>query len=442
MNTVRADLEDKAETFTQALVDEALISHLEDLENADDEEEVEDEDKDDQASTLGHLGKIDKRLMKEELHVEESKGVGKPSPIKHVEVSHVIPAVELACEVEAQEQVLDMQQVNGGDKVLEVCAILLKVMLLKDSDEEPCYGKQKWSMLGVTASWKAQYPKQTRFFFTQHDLHEEYGLSLEGKLYQHLFDEDVTDEDWLAVFTKKREKGVRIFLNMVRLEYEEEFAGSSDMPYVATVPPEVPNVKVDPTQNAHTIDTDMHSDDQSTPDGRESSSLASDKTLHEEGSHVAIDKTPAAEVEPSQQTVGEPQPKEEPMEDVDDKMTDFVAQEGVEAVQRMVQGDADPDFPIFLSDMVKKSRKQKKHVDARQSKNTQASEMNRSKQQSIKAEKENDGGTSSTHGKAMSEEVPKSPPPAKKTPKKSTPLQNPSIISHPPKPCICKKLWH
>lgn len=74
----------------------------------------------------------------------------------------------------------------------------------------------------TVASRKAQYPKQTRFCFTRHDLHEEYGLSLEGKLYQHLSDEDVTDEDWLAVFTKKREKGVRIFLHMVRPEYAEE----------------------------------------------------------------------------------------------------------------------------------------------------------------------------------------------------------------------------
>ncbi|MCO5578546.1 hypothetical protein L7F22_032389 [Adiantum nelumboides] len=202
-------------------------------------------------------------------------------------------------------------------------------------------------------------------------------------------------------------------------------AGSSDMPYVATLPSEVPNLKVDPTPDAHNIDTDMHSDDQSSPGGRESSSLASDKTLREEGSHVAIDKTPGAEVEPSQQTIGEPQPKEEPMEDVDVKMTDFVAQEGVEAMQRMVQGDADLDSPVFLSDMVKKSRKQKKHADAGQSKNTRASEMNRSKQQSIKAEEENDGGTSFTHGKAMSEEVPKSPPPTKKTPKKNS--DNPDV---------------
>ncbi|MCO5607572.1 hypothetical protein L7F22_061769 [Adiantum nelumboides] len=318
--------------------------------------------------------------------------------------------------------------------------------------------------LDVKASWKVQYSKQTRFCFTRHDLHEEYGLSLKSKLYQHLSDEDVTDEDWLAVFTKKREKGARIFLNMVRPEYEEE-CSSINLQIVAKVEQmlaarkstlesvkstlnaaqvqlqekhqsmwkiegtssaaavlqgqltelhplkdsmeggacgassfevmiidakiialssalvalgadasnskirdnvdriEVPNLKVDPTPNAHTIDTDMHSNDQSTPGRRESSSLASDKTLREECSHVAIDKTLAAEVEPSQQTVGEPQPKEEPMEDVDVKMTDFVVQEGVEAMQRMVQGDVDPNSPVFLSDMVKKSRKQKKHVD-------------------------------------------------------------------------------
>ncbi|MCO5549130.1 hypothetical protein L7F22_002596 [Adiantum nelumboides] len=56
MNRVRANLEDKAATFTQALVNEALVSHLEDLENADDEEEDDDEDKKDQAGTSRHPG--------------------------------------------------------------------------------------------------------------------------------------------------------------------------------------------------------------------------------------------------------------------------------------------------------------------------------------------------------------------------------------------------
>ncbi|MCO5571211.1 hypothetical protein L7F22_024946 [Adiantum nelumboides] len=43
MNIVRADLKDKAETFTQALVNEALVFHLEELENADDGEEEDDQ---------------------------------------------------------------------------------------------------------------------------------------------------------------------------------------------------------------------------------------------------------------------------------------------------------------------------------------------------------------------------------------------------------------
>ncbi|MCO5572263.1 hypothetical protein L7F22_026016 [Adiantum nelumboides] len=155
-------------------------------------------------------------LMKEELQVEESKGVGQPSPIEHVELSQVIPAVGLACEVKAQEHVcLDMQQVNAGDKVLEVCTILLKDMLLKVgvqgvmrhlscshamgsamevsqagnnkgicdrdassdsvlaygvfegiliqySDEEPCYGKQKWPMLVKTRSHARKFKRAGR----------------------------------------------------------------------------------------------------------------------------------------------------------------------------------------------------------------------------------------------------------------------------------------
>ncbi|MCO5597980.1 hypothetical protein L7F22_052069 [Adiantum nelumboides] len=53
---VIADLEDKAETFTHALVNEALVSHLKNLENVDDEEEDGDEDQEDQASASRHPG--------------------------------------------------------------------------------------------------------------------------------------------------------------------------------------------------------------------------------------------------------------------------------------------------------------------------------------------------------------------------------------------------
>ncbi|MCO5607994.1 hypothetical protein L7F22_062197 [Adiantum nelumboides] len=60
MYQVKTDLEDKVETFTHALVNEALVSHLEDLENKDDDEdEEEDEDKEDLAGTSGHQGPDD-----------------------------------------------------------------------------------------------------------------------------------------------------------------------------------------------------------------------------------------------------------------------------------------------------------------------------------------------------------------------------------------------
>ncbi|MCO5560664.1 hypothetical protein L7F22_014281 [Adiantum nelumboides] len=67
MNPVQIDLEDKAETFTWALVNEALVSHLEYLESInedDDEIEEEDEDKEhedneDLASTSRHQGPDD-----------------------------------------------------------------------------------------------------------------------------------------------------------------------------------------------------------------------------------------------------------------------------------------------------------------------------------------------------------------------------------------------
>ncbi|MCO5566984.1 hypothetical protein L7F22_020667 [Adiantum nelumboides] len=55
MNKVKTDLEDKVETFTQALVNKVLVSHLEDLEfRDDDEDEEKDEDKEDLAGTSSH----------------------------------------------------------------------------------------------------------------------------------------------------------------------------------------------------------------------------------------------------------------------------------------------------------------------------------------------------------------------------------------------------
>ncbi|MCO5589122.1 hypothetical protein L7F22_043088 [Adiantum nelumboides] len=66
INKVRTDLEDKVETFTQALVNEALVSHLGDLdnkseddENEEDDDDKEDEDNEEHAGTSKHQGPDD-----------------------------------------------------------------------------------------------------------------------------------------------------------------------------------------------------------------------------------------------------------------------------------------------------------------------------------------------------------------------------------------------
>ena len=77
----------------------------------------------------------------------------------------------------------------------------------------------------VKTAWPARkfvYPKQSHFCYTREDLYEEYGLRLEGKLYQNLDAEDLTKEEWLSVFTKGREKGSKLFLSMVRPKFMEE----------------------------------------------------------------------------------------------------------------------------------------------------------------------------------------------------------------------------
>lgn len=45
---------------------------------------------------------------------------------------------------------------------------------------------------------------------------------MEGVLYQHLSFEDVSDEDWLAVFRRKKEMNGKIYLHMVQPNYVED----------------------------------------------------------------------------------------------------------------------------------------------------------------------------------------------------------------------------
>ncbi|MCO5600503.1 hypothetical protein L7F22_054616 [Adiantum nelumboides] len=71
-------------------------------------------------------------------------------------------------------------------------------------------------------SWRVQYPKKQQFYYTREELHEEHGLRLEGKLYQHLSEANVLEEDWLSIFKKKREKGFKLFLRRMQPEYVED----------------------------------------------------------------------------------------------------------------------------------------------------------------------------------------------------------------------------
>ncbi|MCO5595518.1 hypothetical protein L7F22_049563 [Adiantum nelumboides] len=60
INRVRTELEDKVETFSQALVKEVLVSHLQDLEDANEEDEDnEDDDKEEQPGTSRHHQGLD-----------------------------------------------------------------------------------------------------------------------------------------------------------------------------------------------------------------------------------------------------------------------------------------------------------------------------------------------------------------------------------------------
>ncbi|MCO5576747.1 hypothetical protein L7F22_030566 [Adiantum nelumboides] len=61
-----------------------------------------------------------------------------------------------------------------------------------------------------------EYPRLSKFCFSIKEVHEEYGLSLEGKLPKDLSDKDIPDEEWLSVFKCMNKKSTKLFLNHVR----------------------------------------------------------------------------------------------------------------------------------------------------------------------------------------------------------------------------------
>ncbi|MCO5584377.1 hypothetical protein L7F22_038303 [Adiantum nelumboides] len=62
----------------------------------------------------------------------------------------------------------------------------------------------------------------SKFCFLAEELHEEYGLSLEGKLPKELSDKDIRDEEWLSVFKCLHKENTKLFLNHVRDEFVDE----------------------------------------------------------------------------------------------------------------------------------------------------------------------------------------------------------------------------
>ncbi|MCO5573587.1 hypothetical protein L7F22_027359 [Adiantum nelumboides] len=73
-----------------------------------------------------------------------------------------------------------------------------------------------------TKSSKAlEYLRLTKFCFLAEELHEEYGLSLEG-LPKELSEKDIPNEEWLGVFKCLHKKSTKLFLNHVRDEFVDK----------------------------------------------------------------------------------------------------------------------------------------------------------------------------------------------------------------------------
>ncbi|MCO5597121.1 hypothetical protein L7F22_051196 [Adiantum nelumboides] len=62
----------------------------------------------------------------------------------------------------------------------------------------------------------------TRGCQNKEELHEEYGISLEGKLPKEISDKAIPNEEWLSVFKCLHKKNSKLFLNHVRDEFVDE----------------------------------------------------------------------------------------------------------------------------------------------------------------------------------------------------------------------------
>ena len=68
-----------------------------------------------------------------------------------------------------------------------------------------------------------EYPQQTKSCYTTKELHEEYGLSLEGKHVQDLDDEDLCANQWRTIFKYIYQENSKIYLNHLHLNVYDDF---------------------------------------------------------------------------------------------------------------------------------------------------------------------------------------------------------------------------
>ncbi len=56
-----------------------------------------------------------------------------------------------------------------------------------------------------------EYPVLSKFCYTAEELHDEYGLSMDGILPKDLGDDDLPDEHWFSVFKNRYQKKEKIY---------------------------------------------------------------------------------------------------------------------------------------------------------------------------------------------------------------------------------------
>lgn len=67
-----------------------------------------------------------------------------------------------------------------------------------------------------------EFPLLSKFCYTAEELHDEYGLSMDGVLPKDLDDDDLPDEQWLSVFKHRYQKKAKIYLHHVQPRWADD----------------------------------------------------------------------------------------------------------------------------------------------------------------------------------------------------------------------------